>query len=374
MSSLKFECIEVTYNTILDRHETYNTIRKLAQKGAKNSVIPSAYVINIKNKTVALILYGRQVEWRNLNKLDISDTIKATIKKVNKDKINSTIISFKTLDPDIYPANLNLEFKLQTEDDESLTSNEETLWEIKSPKMTSDIYIQCKNCYSKVLSKNLYITYNRCIKCINKKTNKEIAAEKYLELDPSQIIKTSIELLDEYVIFDKSSNMTKKEHLNRITQLENRLDDITLALNTLLKENNKLMIVSQMQLYLINIGDAVQIVKNHFHCHPGQNPILEGKRILLYGLTDDIDGTIDKLSKIFNYIGKDKYKVKLISSRNTDSMVGDIKLKNLREKINEKISSYIFHDKCDYSNTFDDKLVICNDVEIEYIVDSIKTI
>lgn len=369
MSSIKFTCLEITYDCILDRQETYNTIRKLAQKGAKNSVIPSAYVINLNDKTIGLILYDRQVEWRNLNKMDISDTIKATIKKINKAKINSTISSFKTLDTNIYPANTILEFKSESSTTENSIVVDETLH-----KDTTDIYIQCKNCMSKVLSKNIYVKTGRCIKCTYEKSNAQIASEKYLELDPGQVIKTSIELLDEYVIFDKMSNMTKKQHLDRINQLENRLDDITLSLNILLKQSDKLMIVNQMQLYLIEIGDAEVIVKNHFYIHPGQTPILEGKRMLVYGLSNNIQETIKKYNKTFNYIGTDKYKVKPIINVNTDSMAGDIKVKKLRDKINQKFPPYIFHDKCDYSNTFDNKLIICNSVDIPSITDLLKTI
>ena len=57
--------------------------------------------------------------------------------------------------------------------------------------------------------------------------------------------------------------MTKKQYLFRINQLENRLDDIALSLNILLGKSDKLMIVNEMQLYLIEIGDAEMIVKNH---------------------------------------------------------------------------------------------------------------
>jgi hypothetical protein len=56
MTSLKFNCLEVTYNCILNRQETYNTIRKLAQKDAKNSGVPTAYIINLNGKTIGLLL------------------------------------------------------------------------------------------------------------------------------------------------------------------------------------------------------------------------------------------------------------------------------------------------------------------------------
>lgn len=365
MATLKFNCLEVTYNCILNRQETYNTIRKLAQKDAKNSGVPTAYVINFNEKTICLLLYDKPVEWRNLNKMDISETVRATIKKIYKTNINSTIEFLKASDPDIYPSSSDLIFK--SESIESLSSE-------PTNSNTNDIYIKCKNCFSKILSKNFYFNSGRCIKCTDKKSDAELSAEKYLELDPGQVIKTSNELLDDFVIFDKMSNMTKKQHLKRINQIENRLDDITLALNILLGKSDKLMIVKEMQLYLIEIGDAQEIYINHFCPFSGQEPDFKNKRMLIYGLTDNIDNTISKFNKTFRYIGTVNHKVNHIISVNTDSMVGHIKEKKLGEKFSEKFPSYTFHDKGNYLNTFDDKIIICSSEEIPIITDFVKTI
>ena len=128
MSTLKFICLEVTYDCILDKEETYNLVKKLAQKGAKNSAPPSVYVANYNTKTIALLIYTKPVDWRNLNKLDINDTLRARFKKIHKKEINSAIENLRTLDPDTYPGNFILNFNPE-EDNTSINENISTVRE-----------------------------------------------------------------------------------------------------------------------------------------------------------------------------------------------------------------------------------------------------
>ena len=215
---------------------------------------------------------------------------------------------------------------------------------------------------------------NRCIHCSDEKSKNKTALEKYLELDPEQVIKMSNELLDEFVIFDKLTNMTKKQHFERIIKIENRLDNIEYMLNILLGKSNNKIIVNEMKLYLIDIGDAETVVSHHFYTHPGEEPILKDKRILVYGLTDNIEKTIKIYNRMFNHIGTTRYEVNYICSVVTDSLSGSIKEKCLREKLNRLFENYTFHDKADYKNTFDNKLIICSKAEINNVVEFIKSI
>lgn len=369
MTSLKFNCIEVTYNNILyNKEELYNTIRTLAQKGAKTSATPSAYITHCGSKTVALLIYDKTVDWKNLRKLDI-DKNEAIIKKINKENIHSAIQALTHLDPDIYPPNLDIIFTIKSKPKSKIakTTNRELEEDEKI------YYLSCTECYRNILSKNFNSSQKKCKECIERKTKIKSAKEKYLELDPRGIIKDSIELIDEFTMFDKRRNLTKAQVVDEIIELKSQLNTAMLMLHNVCKISNisiaqNMDTKKRMYLYLINFGNANKIITSHFVFHERDNIDLTNKRLLKFGLTDDIDQEIKKYNREFKYLyDKVDDKIKYIVYKETDNIFGPVKEQTLIDAVKKMGVHYTMRDTTNILENFDDKLIICNDKNIDAV-------
>jgi hypothetical protein len=384
-TSIKFNCIEVIYNIIIDKETLYYDIRRLAQKGAKTSVIPSAYVIHTRGTTQALLIYDKAVEWRNKNKLDISPQVQAQIKKVSKNLIHSTIEAFKLLDPEMYPPEMDLiwtcwnQESQQSKEQESQQSKEQESQQSKeqesrqSKEQDKMCFLQCSECFRKVLSKNFNSDQKKCRECMERISKGKSAKEKYLELDPRGFIKESNELIDEFTMFDKRRKLTKEQFIDDIIDLKTQLNNALLMLHNVCKMTN-ISIAQNMEikkpryLYLIDFGSASKIIPIHFIFPQRDNMDLTNKRLLKFGLTDNLKDELQKYDSQLKYTyDKVTDKIKYIIHKDTDDIFGLIKEHSLMNTVKSMGVNYIMRDTTNILGYFDNKLVICDGKTIETI-------
>lgn len=320
MTTLKFQCIKVSYDLLMDKKHTYSLVKELAQKGAKNSPTPSAFVIHNDNKTIVLLIYTKDVEWRNLKKLDMKDC-KANIIRINRKDITSNIQMFKQFDPDIYPSDNSLILK----------------------ELNKNLYYKCESCLKNVISVNYNIPKNKCNDCCGVILSSQTAIEKYYELDPYGFVKTSLELLDEFTLFDKERNLTKKEFIERVNEIESKLNQVIKIIENLL-DGNCIAIIKKY-IYILELGTADKIVPYYFDINPEESINLVDKKLYKIGITEDIRDTLNKTIHTFEYITLLPSELEPILTIETTSIAGPVIIKRIKQYIVENICNYNLTDE-----------------------------
>ena len=315
MATLKFQCIKVSYDLIMDKKDTHSLLKSMAHKGAKNSSPPNVFVIHNDNKTIALLIYTKDVEWRNLTKLDMKDC-KANITRINKKDITDNIQVLKNIDPDIYPS-------------------ETSIIDKETPV---NLYYKCEDCCKKVIEKNYDISNKKCNTCSGVISPAQTAMDKYYELDPSCAIKTSLELLDKFTIFDEERNLTKRQHIDRINELESRLNEMLKIIQNLTE--GKCIAIIKMYIYILELGIADKIVPYYFDIKQEESIDLVNKRLYKIGITEDIRDTLNKTIHTFEYITFLPSKIDPILTLETNSIAGPVIIKRIKQFINKNICPY----------------------------------
>jgi hypothetical protein len=289
------------------------------------------------------------------------------------------IETFKDMDKEIYPIATNFTFHSDKSSLESLES------------IDSSTNTFCKICKKSTLDKNFGMSTveNMCNICYRKKSvkNKINVQDEYYKLDPSGTIRTAVKYLNEFDTFDKNRNLTQEQFVQRNMELENKVDYLLRMVDKLsrlsmvnipdITEHNELP-VKEMYLYLLDFGLAEKIIPSHFKVLDTFPLLFDHKkktRVLKYGVSDDIDKVIVKYNTQFRYsYDSIEDHIKFLMSNRSNEYIIPAKENTFLLHASSIIRHIKVVDKADSSNNFEDKIILCDDVNLKEVMYCLKYI